>query len=110
MARDITRLLLRYGYWASYNLPYFDAIIEESGNGLKAKENDWWSWKSTPRARMFARDVQKVHDMQSLKELMRFDLIIFDDDCILLDNSAISCIQPSPFIFADLKFQILSPS
>lgn len=76
MARDITWLLRRYGYWASYNLPYFDEIIDESGTRPKTLENDWWSWESAPRARMFTRDVRKVHDLQSLMELMRFVYLI----------------------------------
>uniref|UniRef100_A0A915P0I5 Phospholipase B-like n=1 Tax=Meloidogyne floridensis TaxID=298350 RepID=A0A915P0I5_9BILA len=39
----------------------------------KANINNWWRWGYSPRAKIFQRDHNKVKDMETLRELMRYN-------------------------------------
>ncbi|NXT19217.1 PLBLB protein, partial [Syrrhaptes paradoxus] len=72
VAADRTELLYQQGYWASYNLPYFEEIFNASGMPeLVRKYGDWFSYEENPRARIFRRNQTRVHDMDSMVRLMR---------------------------------------
>uniref|UniRef100_A0AC35U4X8 Phospholipase B-like n=1 Tax=Rhabditophanes sp. KR3021 TaxID=114890 RepID=A0AC35U4X8_9BILA len=73
MARDMTWFLKKYGYWPSYNIPYFHEISMLTNFDNQGKINNWWKWGSAPRARIFHRDQGKVTDMNSLRKLMRYN-------------------------------------
>ncbi|KAM9281001.1 putative phospholipase B-like 2 isoform 2-T2 [Morus bassanus] len=72
VAADQTELLYQQGYWASYNLPYFEEIFNASGNPeLVKKYGDWFTYNKNPRAQIFRRNQTLVHDLDSMVRLMR---------------------------------------
>ncbi|NXW46451.1 PLBLB protein, partial [Nyctiprogne leucopyga] len=69
---DQTELLYQQGYWASYNLPYFEEIFNASGTPeLVKKYGDWFTYDKNPRAQIFRRNQTLVHDLDSMIRLMR---------------------------------------
>ncbi|NXO99249.1 PLBLB protein, partial [Certhia brachydactyla] len=69
---DKTELLYKQGYWASYNVPYFEEIFNVSGNlELVRKYGDWFTYDKNPRAQIFRRNQTLVHDLDSMIRLMR---------------------------------------
>ncbi|XP_033924171.1 putative phospholipase B-like 2 [Melopsittacus undulatus] len=69
---DRTELLYQQGYWASYNLPYFEEVFNASGTReLVEKYGDWFSYDKNPRAQIFRRNQTLVHDLDSMVRLMR---------------------------------------
>ncbi|XP_022203029.2 putative phospholipase B-like 2 [Nilaparvata lugens] len=69
---DVTEVMVRNGYWASYNVPYFKEVFEMSGyDEMKRKNGTWFSHSETPRAKIFARDHGKVTDMDTFMKLLR---------------------------------------
>jgi hypothetical protein len=74
VSKDVTADLNKNGYWASYNIPYFDDIFQLSGaSKMQSKFGDYYSHDSCPRAKIFARDQSKVHDIDSMMQLMRYN-------------------------------------
>uniref|UniRef100_A0A0K0EJG8 Phospholipase B-like n=1 Tax=Strongyloides stercoralis TaxID=6248 RepID=A0A0K0EJG8_STRER len=72
--KDITWYLMKYSYFASYNIPFYRPITKLSGFLNKSETTGpWFSWKNAPRAKIFARDHHKVTDLDSLKTLMRYN-------------------------------------
>jgi len=78
-SRDVTWFLKKYGYWPSYNIPFLKKISKLSGFDVKAEQNNWWKWGFSPRARIFHRDQHKVKDLESLKNLMRYNNYTHDE-------------------------------
>ncbi|EDV28552.1 expressed hypothetical protein [Trichoplax adhaerens] len=71
---DVTNVLKKQGYWASYNVPYFSSIFNMSGNQEQAKKyGNWFTHDKCPRALIFKRDQHKVNSMESLMKLMRYN-------------------------------------
>lgn len=71
---DVTDILLRQTYWASYNVPYFPFIFKMSGFEEKRDQfGDFFDYYNTARARIFRRDHSKVVDMASMYRLMRYN-------------------------------------
>ncbi|XP_039628230.1 putative phospholipase B-like 2 [Polypterus senegalus] len=71
---DKTEELLHRGYWASYNIPYFEQIFNLSGGvELVQKYGDWFSYDMNPRAQIFKRNQSLVTDMESMIRLMRYN-------------------------------------
>uniref|UniRef100_A0A2D4KS15 Phospholipase B-like n=1 Tax=Micrurus paraensis TaxID=1970185 RepID=A0A2D4KS15_9SAUR len=69
---DMTKLLYQEGYWASYNVPYFQDIFNTSGlPALVQKYGDWFTYEKTPRAQIFRRNQTLIRDMDSMIRLMR---------------------------------------
>ncbi|XP_064378374.1 putative phospholipase B-like 2 isoform X2 [Dromaius novaehollandiae] len=76
---DKTELLYQQGYWASYNVPYFEEIFNASGNlELVKKYGDWFTYDRNPRARIFRRNQTLVRDMDDMVRLMRFNNYLRD--------------------------------
>jgi len=71
---DVTEVLKKTGYWASYNIPYFPFVYNISGYP-KAYElyGDAYSYSMCPRAQIFRRDQGNVHDMDGMKKIMRYN-------------------------------------
>ena len=68
VSQDQTEVLLREGYWASYNRAFYPEIFERSGATKKVEEfGDWFSHASTPRSKIFKRDHHKVNDTKRSK-------------------------------------------
>ncbi|XP_070812719.1 putative phospholipase B-like 2 [Pituophis catenifer annectens] len=76
---DMTKLLYQEGYWASYNVPYFQDIFNTSGlPALVQKYGDWFTYEKTPRAQIFRRNQTLIQDMDSMIRLMRFNNFLQD--------------------------------
>ncbi len=78
MIADVTHVLNAHGYWASYNIPYFESIYNASGFSWKYQESKHassssadWTYNHTARAEIFARDAPKVQSLDDLKRLIR---------------------------------------
>ncbi len=73
-AADVTHVLRKQGYWASYNIPYFEEISKISGNEYEAKKlGPSYSLNAAPRAQIFRRDHSKVTNLKSMYKLMRYN-------------------------------------
>ncbi|XP_071093734.1 putative phospholipase B-like 2 [Haliotis cracherodii] len=71
---DLTSLLEKKGYFASYNVAYFPEIFNASGGPENVKKyGDWFSYDHTARANIFRRDHSKVKDIDSMMKLMRYN-------------------------------------
>jgi len=72
--------ILGFGYWPSYNVPFYSDIYELSGypDVVKVFGTDY-SYDLAPRAKIFRRDETKVTDLQSLRDLMRYNDYLNDD-------------------------------
>jgi hypothetical protein len=72
MTKDVTTTLA-YGYWPSYNVPYFAEIYNASGFGIQPNYDDFFSYSLCPRAKIFRRDHHKVTDVPSMQKIMRYN-------------------------------------
>ncbi|KAJ8414055.1 hypothetical protein AAFF_G00066530 [Aldrovandia affinis] len=74
VAKDKTKELLQKGYWASYNIPYYEDVFNASGcPELVQKYGDWFSFDKNPRAQIFHRNQSLVTDIDSMVRLMRYN-------------------------------------
>lgn len=73
---DVTEIL-RYGYWPSYNTPYFPDIREISGvNEYNAKHPELrhaYDYETCVRANIFRRDQGKIQSYQEFREIFRYN-------------------------------------
>jgi len=68
---DVTNIL-NYGYWPSYNVPFFPEVYERSGYSyIAVNESDRFSYQHCARANIFRRDQSMVGSIHGLKKLMR---------------------------------------
>uniref|UniRef100_A0A646QBX4 Phospholipase B-like n=1 Tax=Thelotornis mossambicanus TaxID=1328036 RepID=A0A646QBX4_9SAUR len=66
--------ILRKGYWPSYNIPFHSKIYNMSGYAeFVQKYGLFYSYEMTPRAKIFRRDQGKVTDIESMKDIMRYN-------------------------------------
>ncbi|PSC74620.1 Phospholipase B-like 1 isoform A [Micractinium conductrix] len=81
VAADVTNILA-FGYWPSFNVPYFPEIYNASGYPDFVRRLDqhgqhfgrtthWLSYQTSPRAAIFRRDQASVTDLEGIKALMR---------------------------------------
>eukprot|EP00667_Euglena_gracilis_P004541 EG_transcript_4564 len=73
---DMTSIVNQRGYWASYNIPYFDSVYKRSGfqeMHLARKHDDSWSHNHCARARIFAERAPQVESLADLKKLLRYN-------------------------------------
>ncbi|XP_075424934.1 putative phospholipase B-like 2 [Ascaphus truei] len=76
---DKSAQLYQSGYWASYNIPYFEEVFNTSGMpALVAQYGDWFSYDKNPRAQIFRRNHTQVQDMKSMVRLMRYNNFLHD--------------------------------
>eukprot|EP00026_Physarum_polycephalum_P001877 Phypoly_transcript_01880.p1 GENE.Phypoly_transcript_01880~~Phypoly_transcript_01880.p1 ORF type:complete len:531 (+),score=96.77 Phypoly_transcript_01880:1380-2972(+) len=70
---DVTGIL-SYGYWPSYNVPYFPNIYQISGFGYYAqKYGPFFSYENNPRAEIFRRDSAKVDSIDKIQKALRYN-------------------------------------
>jgi len=75
---DVTDQLER-GYWASYNVPYFPKIYNQSGYpDFVVKYGNDFSYQMAARAQIFRRDQGKVTDLATFKEVLRYNDYLHD--------------------------------
>jgi hypothetical protein len=71
---DVTEVLNKNGYWASYNIPYFTDIYYMSGFGTMYNEQgNTWSYSQCPRAQIFRRDQHKVINSATMQQIMTYN-------------------------------------
>ncbi|XP_051762699.1 putative phospholipase B-like 2 [Ctenopharyngodon idella] len=71
---DRSEELYKTGYWASYNIPYFEEVFNASGGQeLVQKYGSWFSFSENPRAQIFRRNQTLVTDIESMVRLMRYN-------------------------------------
>ncbi|XP_014444515.1 putative phospholipase B-like 2 [Tupaia chinensis] len=76
---DKTSELYQKSYWASYNIPSFEAVFNASGlQDLVAQYGDWFSYDRSPRAQIFRRNQSLVYDIDSMVQLMRYNDFLHD--------------------------------
>lgn len=68
---DVTDVLVEQGYWASYNIPFFEDIYNRSG--FAQQQGDDWSYTKCPRCKIFARDLPTVHSLQEYQAVMTYN-------------------------------------
>lgn len=69
-----TTVILRTGYWPSYNVPFFEEIYNMSGYpDYVSKHGTEFSYQLAPRAKIFRRDQDNVVDLSSMKKIMRYN-------------------------------------
>lgn len=89
---DKTEELLKRGYWASYNIPYFEEVFNASGGQeLLQKYGSWFSFSENPRAQIFRRNQTLIADIETMVLLMRYnnykeDPLSVCDDCVPVEN------------------------
>ena len=70
---DMTEVL-SYGYWPSYNVPYFPQIYMQSGlPELALRGVPSASYQTAPRAKIFRRDADTVTDLQTYEDILRYN-------------------------------------
>ena len=79
---DVTEILKK-GYWPSYNTPYIMNVREKSGvidaidkNPNLTVTDDYYTCF---RAKMFRRDQSKIKDIESYKNLIRYNNYTYDE-------------------------------
>lgn len=69
----LSKFFFYVGYWPSYNVPFYEEVYNMSGYPDKAKLSTDFTYQLAPRAKIFRRDEGKVVDMESLKNIMRYN-------------------------------------
>ncbi|XP_067680235.1 putative phospholipase B-like 2 isoform X1 [Haliotis asinina] len=71
---DVTDVLKKNTYWASYNIAYFPKIFQMSGQQqFVDKYGDYFTHDMCRRAQIFRRDHHKVKDKETLYKLLRYN-------------------------------------
>lgn len=74
MYADKTQELMEKGFWASYNIPYYEEVFNASGClELVEKFGPWFSLDQSPRTQIFRRNQTAVTDLDSMVRLMRYN-------------------------------------
>jgi hypothetical protein len=75
-SKDVTDILA-FGYWPSYNVPFFASIRDESGYTDLVKKNpqagDMMDYQHCVRANIFRRDQTKVDSLTGIKSILRYN-------------------------------------
>jgi len=70
-AEDLTHILRKDRYWASFNRPYFDTIREESGHAAAERSHgQMYSWHDNPRAKIFRASSEGIESLFEIRGLM----------------------------------------
>ena len=71
---DLTETLNSRGYFASYNIAYFEDVYQLGGTWkLREKWGDDYSYEKCPRARIFRRGIPAVQDLSSMRAILRYN-------------------------------------
>jgi len=76
VAADVTNVL-GYGYWPSYNVPYFPDVYNALGYQT-AGDPSMNSYEHCARADIFRRDQTKVVDIATMRDLMEYNNFLSD--------------------------------
>lgn len=71
--QDVSNIL-QYGYWPSYNRPYFAEVYEAFGFPYcLSKYGDVFSYELNPRANIFRRDQGQVESLDDMMAIMQYN-------------------------------------
>ncbi|GLC34600.1 hypothetical protein PLESTB_001243800 [Pleodorina starrii] len=84
ISRDVTKVLLEQGYWASYNVPYFPEIYNLTAYPQPS------IYTSCPRARIFSREQSRLTSRSDVMGLMRLNRYREDPLSLGTPNNAIA--------------------
>jgi hypothetical protein len=71
---DVSWFLNQHGYWASYNVPYFERAFKLSGYAeMQRLYGDLFSWENTPRAKIVRQTQANITNLPSLQRFMRYN-------------------------------------
>ena len=91
ISSDVTDVL-RYGYWPSYNVPYFKEIRILSGvdkyNQLHPELRKFYDYHHCARANIFRRDQGKIQSYEDFKMIFRYNDYLHDP--LSLNNPKLS--------------------
>eukprot|EP00854_Cymbomonas_tetramitiformis_P003696 gene3696-4634_t len=74
VAQDQTEHLKKHGYWASYNVPFFNRIYEYSGTAqMFQKFGDEYSHENCPRARMFRELWKNASSLTGMQRAINYN-------------------------------------
>jgi len=77
---DLTSVFAENGYWASYNIPYFQYIYDISGyTAMEKQYGTQFSYDQCPRANIFRRNQTNVNTFEEMKSLMRYNNWQYDE-------------------------------
>jgi hypothetical protein len=69
--------LLSFGYFPSYNVPYWPEVYNRSGypaiQAIMGSDIPGFEYQTAPRAQIFRRDQGKVHNMTDFQRVMRYN-------------------------------------
>ena len=68
--------VLSYGYWPSYNVPFYPEVFTISGYPeilKKPNASDMLSYETCVRANIFRRDQYKVNSIDGMKNILRYN-------------------------------------
>jgi len=68
---DQTEILVNQGYWASYNIPFYQSVYNMSGYGILNETA--FSYTKCPRAQIFARNTSDIYEFNDFKALLRYN-------------------------------------
>ncbi|KAL7720127.1 Phospholipase B-like [Entamoeba marina] len=69
--KDVSSILVKNGYWASYNIPHIKEIQDISGYTARAKEyGDRYNYNRSARRRIFDREGLKLMTLRDVKKFM----------------------------------------
>lgn len=75
-SEDMSAVVNRKGFWASYNVPFFPSVYTQSGYLAAfqaSNDSESWSYTDCSRARIFERDAPRVATLGDLRRLLRYN-------------------------------------
>lgn len=74
-AADVTDVLESQGYWASYNIPYFEELYVAMGyQALLDQYGPWeWSYSQSYRASIFAREQANIFNLTDMQRTLTWN-------------------------------------
>lgn len=71
---DVTNIVRKQGYWASYNLNYISALYDISDTNILEKDyGSYFSYTKYSRAELFKQHAPNIRDLNDIKNIMRYN-------------------------------------
>jgi len=103
---DVTPILQKDKYWASYNRPFFAETNERSmfehfatAEGATKAEKEMFTYHQCPRAQLFRREADDIDSLDDLKEVLRLNRYDMDPISAGCPGNAIAArydLKPKP--------------
>ena len=75
---DLSHILGKDGYWASYNNAYFADVRATSGANEECEYDNSYCYDLDPRAQLFNKYQSQVVDIKSMERMMGYNRWKFD--------------------------------